>query len=238
MAGVPGSSSREKHPHLNSGVEESSSPGSASTMGRRKRQYVPKVKGCYECSKRRINCDRTEPNCQKCVSKGLSCSGLGQGYTFVDGFSSGRSVTRKSRERPSDSPPNNNNSPFSELSTSHFDMGDDFSGADFPEYDGQWDLSSLPQHPSQVCPTVFPDFSVPVSSPDYYDPSTQSFSNLAPTNQFDNAGLRQTTEVNYTNAPVEYYEEILSVEDNEEHDSFGCRSQYLWENVLIVTTCT
>ncbi|CAH0017207.1 unnamed protein product [Clonostachys rhizophaga] len=238
MSGVPGSSSREKNPPSNSGVEESPSPGSASTMGRRKRQYVPKVKGCYECSKRRINCDRTEPDCQKCVSKGLSCSGLGQGYTFVDGFSSGRSVTRKSRERSSGSPPNNNNPPFSQLSPSHFDMGDDFSGADFSEYDGQWDLSSLPQDPSQLFPTAFPDFSMPVSGSGYYDPSAQSFSNLPPPNQFDNAGHRQTTEVNYTDAPVEYYEEALSVEDNEEPDSFGCRSQYLWDNVLLVTTCT
>ncbi|VUC22748.1 unnamed protein product [Clonostachys rosea] len=237
MASVPGSSSRGKHPHSNSGAEEPTSPVSGSTMGRRKRQYIPKVKGCYECSKRRINCDRTEPDCQKCISKGLSCSGLGQGYTFVDGFSSGRSVTRKSRERPSTSPPNNHNSPFSKLSTSHFDMGDDFSGADLTEYDGQWDLSNLPQHQPQVSPIAFSEFSMPLSGSDYYGPSTQSFSNLTPINQFGNAELKQTTEMNNTIAPVGYYEEDLSVEDNEEHNSFGCRSQYLWDNVLLVTPC-
>ncbi|QMW26383.1 hypothetical protein AFCA_001773 [Aspergillus flavus] len=33
--------------------------------------------GCYECSQRRINCDRAEPQCAKCVSRGLECSGLG-----------------------------------------------------------------------------------------------------------------------------------------------------------------
>lgn len=32
--------------------------------------------GCYECSQRRVNCDRGEPDCAKCVSKGLECSGI------------------------------------------------------------------------------------------------------------------------------------------------------------------
>ena len=38
--------------------------------------------GCYECSQRRINCDRGEPACAKCISKGLECSGLGVRYRF------------------------------------------------------------------------------------------------------------------------------------------------------------
>ena len=38
--------------------------------------------GCYECSRRRINCDRGEPKCGKCVSKGLKCSGLGIRHPF------------------------------------------------------------------------------------------------------------------------------------------------------------
>lgn len=68
----------------------------------RKRKYVPKRKGwtpcsaslttkathhligCYQCSQRRIDCDQGQPNCQKCLSKGLQCSGLGFRYKFVD----------------------------------------------------------------------------------------------------------------------------------------------------------
>ncbi|KIW05688.1 uncharacterized protein PV09_03550 [Verruconis gallopava] len=42
----------------------------------------PKVKGCYECSRRRIDCDRAEPECRKCQTKGLKCSGLGIRYRF------------------------------------------------------------------------------------------------------------------------------------------------------------
>ncbi|KAH8700294.1 hypothetical protein BGW36DRAFT_446821 [Talaromyces proteolyticus] len=45
----------------------------------------PKIKGCHECSRRRIDCDRGQPACQKCVSKGLECSGLGTIYRFHSG---------------------------------------------------------------------------------------------------------------------------------------------------------
>lgn len=38
--------------------------------------------GCYECSQRRIHCDRGEPNCAKCAAKGFNCSGLGVRYRF------------------------------------------------------------------------------------------------------------------------------------------------------------
>jgi hypothetical protein len=31
--------------------------------------------GCFQCSKRRIICDNTQPKCQKCQKKGLECSG-------------------------------------------------------------------------------------------------------------------------------------------------------------------
>lgn len=51
-------------------------------MTRRKRAYVPKTKGCYECSQRRIHCDRTQPQCAKCLARGLACSGLGIRYRF------------------------------------------------------------------------------------------------------------------------------------------------------------
>ncbi|GKU09589.1 unnamed protein product, partial [Fusarium langsethiae] len=54
-------------------------------MPPKKRAYVPKTKGCRECSKRRIHCDRTEPSCYKCTSRGLSCSGLGIRHRFNKG---------------------------------------------------------------------------------------------------------------------------------------------------------
>ncbi|KEY71535.1 hypothetical protein S7711_08915 [Stachybotrys chartarum IBT 7711] len=46
-------------------------------MPTNKRPYVPKIKGCYPCARRRIHCDRTGPECRKCLLKGLKCSGLG-----------------------------------------------------------------------------------------------------------------------------------------------------------------
>ncbi|KOC17346.1 hypothetical protein AFLA70_297g001341 [Aspergillus flavus AF70] len=59
-------------------------------MPRQKRRYVPKVKGCYECSQRRIHCDRVQPCCGKCASRGIPCSGLGVRYRFRDGGSQGK----------------------------------------------------------------------------------------------------------------------------------------------------
>ncbi|KAH7154665.1 hypothetical protein DER46DRAFT_628499 [Fusarium sp. MPI-SDFR-AT-0072] len=61
-----------------------------------KRPYRPKVKvprltphqGCYECSQRRLNCDRGVPECQKCIKKGVKCSGLGIRHRFCDGVAS------------------------------------------------------------------------------------------------------------------------------------------------------
>ena len=40
------------------------------------------VSGCYECSQRRVDCDRSLPTCFKCLRKGIDCSGFGQ-YRFV-----------------------------------------------------------------------------------------------------------------------------------------------------------
>lgn len=45
-------------------------------------------KGCYSCSKRRILCDETEPQCLKCVKKGLECSGQGLRIRFNNGVAS------------------------------------------------------------------------------------------------------------------------------------------------------
>lgn len=43
-----------------------------------------KEKGCFQCSRRRITCDRTEPSCLKCAKKGIECSGLGR-IRFAEG---------------------------------------------------------------------------------------------------------------------------------------------------------
>lgn len=40
------------------------------------------LEGCYPCSRRRIHCDRTEPSCKKCDSRGLKCIGLGLRVRF------------------------------------------------------------------------------------------------------------------------------------------------------------
>ncbi|KAH6972422.1 hypothetical protein BKA56DRAFT_493345 [Ilyonectria sp. MPI-CAGE-AT-0026] len=37
--------------------------------------------GCHECCKRRLKCDKTEPECLKCLKKGIGCSG--QGFRYV-----------------------------------------------------------------------------------------------------------------------------------------------------------
>lgn len=38
-------------------------------------------KGCHECCKRRLKCDKTEPECLKCLKKGIGCSG--QGFRYI-----------------------------------------------------------------------------------------------------------------------------------------------------------
>ncbi|KAI1408026.1 hypothetical protein F5Y13DRAFT_114925 [Hypoxylon sp. FL1857] len=69
-------------------------------MSRAKRPYIPKAKGCYECSQRRIHCDRGEPSCDKCISKGLECSGIsGQRQKFRNWVA----PERKARTRPAPS---------------------------------------------------------------------------------------------------------------------------------------
>jgi hypothetical protein len=40
--------------------------------------------GCRECLYRRIKCDKTDPSCQKCLKKGIGCSGVGK-FCFVSG---------------------------------------------------------------------------------------------------------------------------------------------------------
>ena len=43
-----------------------------------------KERGCFQCSRRRIVCDKTEPSCLKCAKKGIECSGLGR-IRFAEG---------------------------------------------------------------------------------------------------------------------------------------------------------
>jgi len=43
-----------------------------------------KERGCFQCSRRRIACDKTEPTCIKCAKKGIECSGLGR-IRFAEG---------------------------------------------------------------------------------------------------------------------------------------------------------
>ncbi|KAJ4984183.1 hypothetical protein SVAN01_10354 [Stagonosporopsis vannaccii] len=43
-----------------------------------------KERGCFQCSRRRIVCDRTEPSCVKCTKKGIECSGLSR-IRFAEG---------------------------------------------------------------------------------------------------------------------------------------------------------
>lgn len=45
---------------------------------------VKKERGCFQCSRRRIVCDKTEPSCLKCAKKGIECSGLGR-IRFAEG---------------------------------------------------------------------------------------------------------------------------------------------------------
>jgi hypothetical protein len=52
--------------------------------------------GCRECLYRRIRCDKTNPSCQKCIKKGIECSGVGK-FCFVEG------VTRRRRKIPAPS---------------------------------------------------------------------------------------------------------------------------------------
>ncbi|CAG9978441.1 unnamed protein product, partial [Clonostachys byssicola] len=43
---------------------------------------------CFECTKRRVRCDRTQPCCCKCRKKGIECSGFGVRHRFARGVAS------------------------------------------------------------------------------------------------------------------------------------------------------
>lgn len=42
--------------------------------------------GCRECSRRRIKCDKSVPECKKCQKKGIQCTGIGRHIRFVNGL--------------------------------------------------------------------------------------------------------------------------------------------------------
>ncbi|KAJ1327366.1 transcriptional activator protein UGA3 [Microdochium nivale] len=44
-----------------------------------------RVKGCFQCSARRIDCDLGQPECAKCLRKGIECSGLAR-IRFASGL--------------------------------------------------------------------------------------------------------------------------------------------------------
>ncbi|RKK76239.1 hypothetical protein BFJ69_g7125 [Fusarium oxysporum] len=125
-----------------------------------KRPYRAKVKGCYECSQRRLNCDRGVPECRKCITKGLKCSGLGVRHRFSSGVASrghciGKTMeeayphmkknARSSIYRPQELPEQNlgnslaeqnpattpqETSPFSPLQLVQIDQADPFQASD------------------------------------------------------------------------------------------------------------
>lgn len=49
----------------------------------RENPHTEQVVGCFNCVKRRIICDWTEPKCKKCAKKGLDCPGYGIRYRFA-----------------------------------------------------------------------------------------------------------------------------------------------------------
>ncbi|KAH7074838.1 fungal-specific transcription factor domain-containing protein [Paraphoma chrysanthemicola] len=63
-------------------VVEPSSAGSGSGSARAK--PTPKERGCFQCSRRRIICDKAEPSCGKCIKKGIDCSGVNR-IRFTEG---------------------------------------------------------------------------------------------------------------------------------------------------------
>lgn len=49
---------------------------------------ILQYQGCHNCSQRRIKCDLSRPQCNKCLRKGLECPGYGIRYRFEKGLAS------------------------------------------------------------------------------------------------------------------------------------------------------
>lgn len=79
-------------------------------------QTTRKERGCFQCSRRRIVCDRTEPSCLKCAKKNIECSGLGR-IRFAEG------VARRGRLKDCKVPKAGGNSGCQQLpSTTEFQV--------------------------------------------------------------------------------------------------------------------
>ncbi|KEF51314.1 uncharacterized protein A1O9_12664 [Exophiala aquamarina CBS 119918] len=63
---------------------------------------ISQREGCHNCSQRRIKCDLTRPQCNKCLRKGLECPGYGIRYRFNTGIASRGKL--KGRTIPIDTP--------------------------------------------------------------------------------------------------------------------------------------
>lgn len=59
-------------------VRVSESPDSSPRDGSTKVPFLDIATGCFQCTKRRIICDNTQPTCVKCQKKGIECSGPGR----------------------------------------------------------------------------------------------------------------------------------------------------------------
>ncbi|RMY70053.1 hypothetical protein D0863_06052 [Hortaea werneckii] len=53
--------------------------------------------GCKQCSRRRIRCDKTGSPCQKCIAKGLDCSGYGVDYRFAADVAASRQSCKQNK---------------------------------------------------------------------------------------------------------------------------------------------
>lgn len=72
------------------------------TQRRKKtRPALGQPKGCYNCSQRRIDCDRTLPRCSKCSKKGLTCPGYGLRIRFKHDLPAQTKKRRHSSNPPS-----------------------------------------------------------------------------------------------------------------------------------------
>ncbi|KAI0006744.1 fungal-specific transcription factor domain-containing protein [Xylariaceae sp. FL0662B] len=54
---------------------------------------MPALKGCHNCRKRRLRCDRSVPECHKCSSTGRKCLGYGKLYKWIDNVGSRGRIT-------------------------------------------------------------------------------------------------------------------------------------------------
>jgi hypothetical protein len=84
--------------------------------------------------KRRIKCDRSEPQCGKCIKKGIICPGMGIRYRFNDGIAARGRFKGKSKpviDEPK--PPVGTAAAIKTGSEGNYYSHKRFSHSDFPE---------------------------------------------------------------------------------------------------------